>query len=363
MVQYVGEHAKEYITDYGNISAASIGAIQRNLLILGEQGAEKFFGEPMLDIHDLMQTVKGEGVINILAADKLMNSPRVYSTFLLWLMSSLFEHLPEVGDVEKPKLIFFFDESHLLFNEAPPALIEKIEQVVRLIRSKGVGIYFVTQNPDDVPASILSQLGNRVQHALRAFTPRDQKAVKTAAQTLRPNPDLDAVKAITELEVGEALISFLDAKGRPNIVERAFVLPPLSRIGPLTVEERQKTINDSLVFGVYERVRDRESAYERLMEERARKEEVSRTPSQGQSGTKVQVPEPRGGWSGDSGNTYDQDRSSAGRIKTPARAPAPRHDSALESVAKSAGRAIGSTVGREIVRGILGSILGGSRKR
>ena len=264
MVQHVGEHAKEFTTEYGNVSAASIGAIQRSLLTLGEQGGETFFGEPMLDINDLMQTEDGKGIVNILAADKLMASPRLYSTFLLWLLSELFEQLPEVGDVEKPKLVFFFDEAHLLFNEAPPALLEKIEQVVRLIRSKGVGVYFVTQNPLDIPDTVLGQLGNRVQHALRAFTPRDQKAVKTAAETLRANPAFDAAAAITELGVGEALLSFLDEKGRPNVVERAFVLPPASRIGPLAAEERQAVIKASLVYGVYENQLDRESAYEKL---------------------------------------------------------------------------------------------------
>ena len=262
MVQHVGENAKSFTTEYGNVSAASVGAIQRGLLTLGEQGGDAFFGEPMLDINDLMQTDGGKGIVNILAADKLMASPRLYSTFLLWLLSELFEQLPEVGDVDKPKLVFFFDEAHLLFNEAPPALLEKIEQVVRLIRSKGVGVYFVTQNPLDIPDTVLGQLGNRVQHALRAFTPRDQKAVKTAAETLRPNPAFDAAAAITELGVGEALISFLDEKGRPNVVERAFVLPPASRIGPLTAEERQAVIKASLVYGVYEKTLDRESAFE-----------------------------------------------------------------------------------------------------
>ncbi|MDR1936514.1 MAG: DUF853 domain-containing protein, partial [Candidatus Accumulibacter sp.] len=233
MVQYAGEHARTFTTEYGNISAASIGAIQRGLLVLEQQGGDGFFGEPMLDINDLMQTDDGQGVVNILAADKLMAAPRLYSSFLLWLLSELFEQLPEVGDPDKPKLVFFFDEAHLLFSEAPPALLEKIEQVVRLIRSKGVGVYFVTQNPLDIPDKVLGQLGNRVQHALRAFTPRDQKAVATAAGTLRPNPAFDAAAAITELGVGEALVSFLDEQGRPSVVERAFILPPASRIGPL----------------------------------------------------------------------------------------------------------------------------------
>src|SRR5258708_5577468 len=263
MVQHVGENARQFTTEYGNVSAASIGAIQRGLLAIDQQGGDHFFGEPALNIADLMQTDdKGRGVVNILAADKLMNAPKAYATLLLWLLSELFEELPEVGDPEKPKLVFFFDEAHLLFNDAPPALLDKIEQVVRLIRSKGVGVYFVTQNPLDVPDAVLGQLGNRVQHALRAFTPRDQKAVKTAATTLRANPDLDVEKAITELGVGEALVSFLDEKGRPTMVERAFVLPPHSRIGPITTDERTASIKRARVAGNYEQLVDRESSYE-----------------------------------------------------------------------------------------------------
>ncbi|KAA3653093.1 MAG: DUF853 family protein, partial [Proteobacteria bacterium] len=235
MVQFVGDKAKEIRTQYGNVSAASIGAIQRGLLTIEEQGGDVFFGEPMLDIADLMQTgADGRGVINVLAADKLYNNPKLYSTFLLWLLAELFEQLPEVGDPDKPKLVFFFDEAHLLFDDAPKALLEKVEQVVRLIRSKGVGVYFVTQNPLDVPDAVLGQLGNRVQHALRAFTPRDQKAVKTAAETMRANPAFDAATAITELGVGEALLSFLDEKGRPQLTERSFVIAPRSRLGPMT---------------------------------------------------------------------------------------------------------------------------------
>ncbi len=254
MVQFVGENAKRFTTDYGNVSTASIGAIQRGLLALEEQGGDKFFGEPMLDIADLMQHDQhGRGVINILAADRLYNSPKLYSTFLLWLLAELFEQLPEVGDMEKPKMVFFFDEAHLLFADAPAALLQKIEQVVRLIRSKGVGVYFVTQNPLDVPDTVLAQLGNRVQHALRAFTPRDQKAVKTAAETMRPNPKFDAAAAITELGTGEALVSFLDEKGRPSIVERAYVLPPASRLGPLAAEERAGLIRGSALYGRWRR--------------------------------------------------------------------------------------------------------------
>ena len=264
MLQYVGDNAKDFTTTYGNISAASVGAIQRGLLQIESQGGTKFFGEPMLDINDFMQTVDGQGVINILTADKLMNSPRLYATFLLWMLSELFEQLPEIGDPDKPKLVFFFDEAHLLFNEAPKALVERIELVVRLVRSKGVGVYFVTQNPLDIPDSVLAQLGNRVQHALRAFTPRDQKAVKATAQTMRQKPGLDIEAAITELAVGEALVSLLDAKGRPGITERVYVLPPGSQIGPITPAQRQQLLQGSLVAGVYEKLVDRESAFEKL---------------------------------------------------------------------------------------------------
>ncbi len=261
MLQYVGDNAKEFTTAYGNISAASVGAIQRGLLQIEQQGGTQFFGEPMLDIQDFMQTVDGQGVINILAADKLMNAPRLYATFLLWMLSELFEQLPEIGDPEKPKLVFFFDEAHLLFNEAPKVLVERIELVVRLVRSKGVGVYFVTQNPLDIPDSVLAQLGNRVQHALRAFTPRDQKAVKATATTMRQKPGLDIETAITELAVGEALVSFLDAKGRPSVTERVYVLLPGSQLGPITPQQRQSLMASSLVAGVYEKTVDRESAY------------------------------------------------------------------------------------------------------
>ncbi len=353
MVQHVGENAKSFTTEYGNVSAASVGAIQRGLLTLGEQGGDAFFGEPMLDINDLMQTDGGKGIVNILAADKLMASPRLYSTFLLWLLSELFEQLPEVGDVDKPKLVFFFDEAHLLFNEAPPALLEKIEQVVRLIRSKGVGVYFVTQNPLDIPDTVLGQLGNRVQHALRAFTPRDQKAVKTAAETLRANPAFDAAAVITELGVGEALVSFLDEKGRPNVVERAFILPPASRIGPLTPEERQGVIKASLVYGVYEKELDRESAYEKL--KGAPAASGAPAPASAPSATAGQEPASGGGWFGGLGDLLGGSSGSGGRNKG--------GDSVIEAAAKSAARAIGSQVGREIIRGVLGSILGGGSRR
>src|SRR5512136_2803845 len=276
MAQFVGDNADQFKTQYGNISAASIGAIQRNLLTLDEQGGSKFFGEPALNLQDFMQTDKsGKGVINILAADKLMQSPRLYATFLLWMLSELFEQLPEVGDPQKPNLIFFFDEAHLLFDDAPKILVEKIEQVVRLIRSKGIGVYFITQNPLDLPETVLGQLGNRVQHALRAFTPKDQKNVKAAADTFRASPKLNVAKAITELEVGEALVSVLDEKGAPTVVERALIYPPRSRLTPLTAEERSKIIQGSALYGHYEKVVDRESAYEKL---KARADQVKGEP-------------------------------------------------------------------------------------
>lgn len=352
MVQWVGEHGRELTTDYGNVSAASIGAIQRGLLALEEQGGGKFFGEPMLNIADLMQTDdKGHGVINILAADKLYNAPKLYATFLLWLLSELFEHLPEAGDLDKPKLVFFFDEAHLLFNDAPAALIEKIEQVVRLIRSKGVGIYFVTQNPLDVPETVLGQLGNRVQHALRAFTPRDQKAVKVAAETMRANARFSTEAAITELGVGEALISFLDAKGTPSIVERAFVLPPVSRIGPMTADERNAAINASLVYGAYEEALDRESAYEKL---RGAASAASQAGAPAKPGN---APAP----TGESGGGLLG--GALGEILFGKVGPrGGQHDGLVQTAAKTVVRTISSSVGREIVRGVLGSILGGRRR-
>lgn len=328
MLQNVGDRAAELKTQYGNISPASIGAIQRGLIVLEEQGAGKFFGEPALDLFDLIQTEQGRGVINILHADKLLQSPAVYSIFLLWLLSELFENLPEVGDLEKPKLVFFFDEAHLLFNDAPKPLLEKIEQLVRLIRSKGVGVFFVTQNPLDIPETVLGQLGNRVQHALRAFTPKDQKAVKTAAQTFRQSAGLDTEKIITELGVGEALVSFLDENGTPQPVERAFIIPPKSRIGAVSPEERKAIMSRSSVAGHYEKEIDRESAYERL--------------TQKAQGAAVQQPAAR-------------------NVDEPKRRPGRPADSYVEVMAKSAIRSVGSQVGRQIVRGILGSILGGRR--
>ena len=342
MLQFVGDNSKDFTTEYGNVSAASIGAIQRGLLTLDSQGGEKIFGEPMLNIADLMQTVSGKGIVNVLSADKLMQSPKMYATLLLWLLSELFEHLPEVGDVDKPRLVFFFDEAHLLFTDAPDALVEKIEQVVRLIRSKGVGVYFVTQNPADVPDKVLSQLGNRVQHALRAFSPRDQKAVKAAADTMRDNPALDEQAAITELGVGEALVSFLDEKGRPTVVERAFILPPQGQIGPITADQRRQVIQSSLVAGVYEKVVDRESAYEKL------KARAEQTAAQSR-------PAPQGDQAQAGGGLF----GSGGILGT--MLGGGRREGAVEAMTKSAARAIGSQVGRQIIRGVLGSIFGGKR--
>ena len=347
MLQYVGDNAKDFTTQYGNVSAASVGAIQRGLLQIESQGGEKFFGEPMLNINDFMQTVDGMGVANILAADKLLNSPRLYATFLLWMLSELYQQLPEVGDLDKPKLVFFFDEAHLLFDEAPKVLVDRIELVVRLIRSKGVGVYFVTQNPLDIPDSVLAQLGNRVQHALRAFTPRDQKAVKATAQTMRQKPGLDIETAITELAVGEALVSLLDVKGSPSVTERVYVLPPGSQIGPITPAQRQALMQSSLVAGAYEKTVDRESAYEKL-QGRANAGAVSATSA------------PNGGAAGKTesggimGGLNDVLFGSTG----------PRggkHDGLAQSMARSAVRTIGSSVGREIIRGVLGSLFGGRR--
>ena len=328
MAQFVGDHAGQFTTEYGNVSAASIGAIQRNLLALEQQGGDKFFGEPALNIQDLMQTdPSGKGMINLLAADRLMQSPKVYATLLLWMLSELFEQLPEVGDPEKPNLIFFFDEAHLLFEDVPKALEDKIEQVVRLIRSKGVGVYFVTQNPLDIPETILGQLGNRVQHALRAFTPKDQKNVKAAAETFRANPKLNVEKVITELAVGEALVSMLDAKGTPTKVERALVYPPMSRISPISLEERNQVMQASVLSGHYEQVVDRESAYEKLKAKAEQQAEVQK-----------------------------EARREEGRG-----APRSATTDLLSAAAKSAAHAIGSQIGRQIIRGVLGSIFGSRR--
>ncbi len=346
MLAHVGENAKDFTTTYGNISAASVGAIQRGLLQIESQGGDKFFGEPMLNISDFMQTVDGRGVVNVLAADKLMNSPRLYATFLLWMLSELFETLPEIGDPEQPKLVFFFDEAHLLFNEAPKVLVERIELVVRLVRSKGVGVYFVTQNPLDIPDSVLAQLGNRVQHALRAFTPRDQKAVKATATTMRPKPGLDIEAAITELAVGEALVSLLDAKGRPCVTERAFVLPPGSQIGPITPQQRQALMAQSLVAGVYEQAVDRESAYEKL---RGRADGAGPAPAAG-AGSNSDA----GGGSLMSGLNDVLFGTTGPR--------GGKHDGLVQTMARSAVRTMGTSLGKEILRGVLGNLFGGKRR-
>jgi len=327
LLEFVGDNAKKFKTTYGNVSAASIGAIQRGLLALEQQGGEKFFGEPALDLDDLMQVEDSKGVVNILAADKLLQSPTLYSTFLLWLLSELFERLPEVGDPEKPKLVFFFDEAHLLFTDASKALRDKIEQVVRLIRSKGVGIYFVTQNPLDIPDDVLGQLGNRVQHALRAFTPKDQKAVKAAAETFRSNPKLNAGAAILELSVGEALVSLLDDKGSPGVVERAWICPPRTQLAPITADERRAVIQGPGLYGHYEKAIDRESAYEVLQRH-------ATSPAPAQQPTPAA---PSDAWK----ETSD----------------------VLGALAKSAARAAGTQIGRQIIRGVLGGILGGSASR
>ncbi len=359
MLQFAGDNASQFTTEYGHISAASIGTIQRALLELEQQGGTSFFGEPMLDVDDLLQTDgHGRGMVNVLAADDLIRSPKVYATFLLWMLSELFERLPEVGDPDKPVLVFFFDEAHFLFSDAPPALLEKIEQVVRLIRSKGVGVYFITQSPADIPDIVLGQLGNRVQHALRAFTPRDQKAVKTAADTLRPNPTIDITRAITELAVGEALISTLDAKGSPTVTDRAWIVPPASRIGPITEAERTAVREQTkTLYGHYEQTIDRESAYEKL---KART--TGAAPAGGATGP------------GESGRPGGPDPAapSTGSAVTDALSnilfgsTGPRggkHDGLVQSAAKSAARSVGSGIGRAILRGALGSILGGSTRR
>lgn len=331
MLKFVSDNAAEFRTLYGNISAASVGAIQRRLISLEDQGGNQLFAEPMLNLADLMQTdAEGKGVINLLAANSLIQSPQLYSTFLLWLLSELFEQLPEVGDPDKPKLVLFFDEAHLIFKNAPDALLDKVEQVVRLIRSKGVGVFFVTQNPSDIPESVLGQLGNRIQHALRAYTAKDQKAVRAAAQTFRANPHLDTEQVITDLGAGEALVSLLDEKGRPKMVERTLIKPPKSQIGPITATKRTQMMANSLVAGVYEKVIDRESAYE-ILAARAQK------LAEQQQAEQIEL---------------EQQKSSS---KTRGR---PRQ-SAMEAFFKSAMRSLGSTIGRKIARGLLGSLLGG----
>ena len=334
LLTFVGDNAKDLKTTYGNISSASVGAIQRSLLALEQQGTDHFFGEPALALSDLMHTdFSGNGVISILAADKLMQTPKAYATFLLWLLAELFEELPEAGDQPKPKLVFFFDEAHLLFNDAPKALVEQVEQVVRLIRSKGVGIYFVTQNPLDIPDSILGQLGNRVQHALRAFTPRDQKAVRAAAQTMRANVRLDTEAAITELGVGEALVSCLDAKGTPSVVERALICPPTSRIGPASEEERGQVLGRSPIGGKYDQLIDRESAHELLQKRAAEAAQAAAEQAKAETETTARKPAASSGGS--------------------------KRQGVGEAFAKSVARAVGSSLGRQILRGVLGAIFKG----
>ena len=354
MLQYVGDNAKQFTTEYGNISAASIGAIQRGLLQIESQGGDRFFGEPMLNIEDFMQTdAQGLGVVNILAADKLMNAPRLYATFLLWLLSELFEVLPEIGDPEKPKLVFFFDEAHLLFKDAPAALVERIELVVRLVRSKGVGVYFVTQNPLDIPDSVLGQLGNRVQHALRAYTPRDQKAVAATAQTMRPKAGLDIEAAITELAVGEALVSFLDAKGRPCETERVFVQLPGSQLGPISPEQRQALLQSSLVAGVYEQAEDRESAFEKIKGQSAVATGGATSSGALPGQNRAQAEAQSGGLMGSLSEMLFGGTGPRGG----------QRDGVAQLVVKSAVRTVGSAIGREIVRGVLGGLMGSSRRR
>ena len=344
LMQWVGQNADELTLQYGNVSAASVGAIQRGLLQLDEQGGDLFFGEPAVRLEDFMQSLGGKGVLNLLAADQLINAPKLYSTFLLWLLSELFESLPEAGDLDRPKLVFFFDEAHLLFNDAPPALVEKIEQVVRLIRSKGVGVYFVTQNPADIPEKVLAQLGNRVQHALRAYTPQEQKGVKAAASSFRVNPEIDTERVITELGVGEVLISTLDEKGVPTVVDRAFVVPPVGHIGPITAEARAALIANSLVAGIYEKALDRESAYEIL---------TSRTQEKAAADAEAKAAE-------------EAEKEAAKQAKAE-RAAARQPDGIVESVVKSAARSASTSIGRQIgntiIRGVLGSIFGGGSKK
>jgi len=357
MLQHVGDNAKQFTTEYGNISSASIGAIQRGLMQIEQQGGDRFFGEPMLDIADFMQTIDGKGVINILAADKLLNSPRLYATFLLWMLSELFETLPEIGDPDKPKLVFFFDEAHLLFNEAPKVLVERIELVVRLVRSKGVGVYFVTQNPLDIPDSVLGQLGNRVQHALRAFTPRDQKAVKATAQTMRPKAGLDIEAAITELAVGEALVSLLDAKGRPTETERVFVVPPGSQIGPITPEQRQALLRESLVAGTYEKLVDRESAYEMFRSHAGQRGEAEAAPADKTAPRTPRIP----GAAGQEPAAADE-KSIINEVLFGRTGPrGGQYDGLVQTMAKTAARTVASGLGRQILRGVLGGLLGGKR--
>ncbi|MEQ1290985.1 helicase HerA-like domain-containing protein [Acinetobacter johnsonii] len=366
MIGYVSEHAAEFKAEYGNLSPASLGAIQRNLLALADQGGDQFFGEPSLNILDFIQTdSNGHGYINILAADKLMNTPKLYATFLLWMLSELFEQLPEVGDMDKPKLVFFFDEAHLLFDNASAALQEKIEQVVRLIRSKGVGIYFVTQNPLDLPESVLGQLGNRVQHALRAFTPKDQKAVKTAADTFRANPEFKVEQAITELAVGEALISCLDEQGTPQVVERAWVMPPYSSFSPISPEQRQALISQSIVAGIYEKSLDRESAFEllqnKVVERQQQAVQIEREKQQAKEQEALAKQKAKEAETLAKQQAREQARISKEQQKEAEREAKQREKLIQDTVgtfAKSAARSLGGSTGQKIVRGLLGSLFG-----
>lgn len=342
MLAHVADRAAELSTRYGNISKPSVGAIQRQLLVLEEQGGKHFFGEPALKLNDIMRTTTdGRGQVNVLAADKLMSNPRLYSTFLLWLMSELFEQLPEIGDPEKPRLVFFFDEAHLLFNNAPKALIERIEQVVRLIRSKGVGVYFISQNPLDVPESVLAQLGNRIQHALRAYTPRETAAVKAAASTFRANPDFDTMEAIGQLATGEALVSTLEEKGVPSVVQRTTIRPPVSQIGPITAQERQQLIATSPVSGHYDEVVDRDSAYEMLARNAAEKTAANSEQEEGSFWDTI----------------FGSEKKGRGRQSVA--------EAAVKSATRSAANSIGRSLakaGENILRGVLGNLLGGKRK-
>ncbi|PZQ92906.1 MAG: ATP-binding protein [Acinetobacter johnsonii] len=366
MIGYVSEHAAEFKAEYGNLSPASLGAIQRNLLALADQGGDQFFGEPSLNILDFIQTdSNGYGYINILAADKLMNTPKLYATFLLWMLSELFEQLPEVGDMDKPKLVFFFDEAHLLFDNACAALQEKIEQVVRLIRSKGVGIYFVTQNPLDLPESVLGQLGNRVQHALRAFTPKDQKAVKTAADTFRANPEFKVEQAITELAVGEALISCLDEQGTPQVVERAWVMPPYSSFTPISPEQRQALISQSIVAGIYEKSLDRESAFEllqnKVVERQQQAVQIEQEKQQAKEQEALAKQQAKEAETLAKQQAREQERIAKEQQKEAEREAKQREKLIQDTVgtfAKSAARSLGGSTGQKIVRGLLGSLFG-----
>lgn len=348
MLQYAAENAAELQKTYGNISSASVGAIQRGLLNLETQGGDRFLGEPALDVMEFLRTdASGQGVVNLLSAEKLFRTPKLYSTFLLWMLSELFENLPEAGDLEKPKLVFFFDEAHLLFKEAPPVLLERIEQMVRLIRSKGVGVYFISQSPGDIPDAVLAQLGNRVQHALRAFTPKDKKLVKTVADTMRPNPNLDTEKAVLEMGVGEAVVSLLDEQGTPGVVERGFVLPPASRIGPLSPDERKKLISASVFAGKYDKAVDRESAYERLAGKPAAQ------PTTPQATPAPEQPAPaKGGIVSTIGAVLNTHTGKTARSQTVG-----------EVLLKTTARSVGNQIGRELVRGILGTLMGGGGGR